>query len=170
MRQQKATRRPRGFTLVEVMAATLLTTIGLMAVFYLVGLGTAINTDARNTAQAYQAAQQEIEIIRNMPYTATGTFTGLINLSRAASTPEARFIRPDGTDDASRPRDNGYPGLVPAPARLPNASGGVIITNDATAGNKVKNVTVVVRWTDRGNEQRNVMLGTQISQGGIDPR
>ncbi|HEY3266915.1 MAG TPA: hypothetical protein VGM37_08315 [Armatimonadota bacterium] len=161
-----------GFTLIEVLAATFVTTVGLLAAFYLVGLGASVNTDAKITAQAYQAAQQEVEVIRNMPFNADGAFGGLISLTRPASTsttPEYRFLKPDGTDDASRPGDAGYPGLVPALANLPNGRGGVIITA-GDAGRICRNVTVVVRWTDRGGLERNVCIGTIIANGGIDPR
>lgn len=176
--RQSKIRPSWGFTLIEVLAATFVTTVGLISTFYLVGVGTSVNTDAKATAQAYQAAQQEIEIIRNMPYNPTGNFCGLIALNRPApsgSNPESRFLQSDGSDDASRPGDTGfangvsYPGLVSALASLPNGRGGVIIT-DATPDHLCKNVTVVVRWTDKGGTERNVAVGTMVSNGGIDPR
>lgn len=166
-------RMRRGFTLIEVMAATFMVTFGLVAAYFLVGLGTATNLDAKHTALAYQAAQQEIEFIRNMPYQGSDTFTGLQSLTRAApaaNVKEARFLKEDGSADASRPGDTGYPGYVKSLAELPNGSGGVIITNDATAGNLCKHVTVVVRWSDKGNLQRAIAVKTLISMGGIDPR
>ena len=160
--KEQMTKRRRGFTLIEVLGATVVLTVGLMAAFYLVGLGTSVNTDSKLTAQAYQAAQQEIEILRNMPYNATASSTGLKALS---ITSENRFVKPNGQWDASRPSDTGYPGLVPALAKLPNGRGGLILT-----GTDYKNVTVVVRWTDPGPTERQVVVGTIIAEGGIDPR
>lgn len=169
-------RRPRverGFSLVEVMGATVIVTVGLLATLALMLTGTTVNADAKRMAQAYQAAQQEIELLRNMPYRSTGAFAGLASVQKPASTNntvEARFLKPDGADDASRPGDTGYPGLVPALAQLPSGAGGLIITDDPMAGNQCKRVTVIVRWKDPGNVDRSVAVGTMIAEGGIDPR
>lgn len=171
----KRTRRtaPRGLTLIEVVISLTVVTVGLVSAFYLFAVSRVSLTDARNTTQAYFAAQQELEIIRNMPYQSNGSFGGLISLYRpstAAGTPEGRFLKPDGTDDASRPGDVGYPGLVLPLANLPNGTGGVIITDHPYAGNQCKVVTVVVRWSDRGNVQRQATLSSVIANGGINPR
>lgn len=163
----------RGFTLIEVMAATFMVTFGLVAAYYLVGLGTTTNMDAKHMTLAYQAAQQEIEFIRNMPFQGSETFTGLQSLTKLAppiGSKEARFLKEDGSADASRPGDTGYPGYVKSLAELPKGSGGVVITDDPAAGNLCKHVTVIVRWSDRGNLQRSVAVKTLVSMGGIDPR
>jgi len=179
-RGRKGMRRARGFTLIEVICATVLLTTGLMSAFYMVGLGTSVNADAKNMALAYQVAQQEIEILRNIPWEPSGTFGGLGSLYLPAfSSPdsagcyERRFLQPIGVYDASRPGDvnyNGrtYPGLVPALSQLPNGRGGLVITNPTTG--LYKNVTVVVRWTDPGNRERVIAVATSIAKGGIDPR
>jgi type II secretory pathway pseudopilin PulG len=170
----------RGFTLLEVLGATMLVTTGLMTAFFMVGMGTKVNTDAKNLAQAYQAAQQEIEILRNIPWQQSGTFTGLGSVVQLPLTTvtsdmcyENRFLLPNGNWDASRPSDtnlNGqtYPGLVPALGRLPNGRGGLIITG--ASSNAPKSITVIVRWTDPGNQERVIAVGTVITKGGIDPR
>lgn len=164
-----------GFTLIEVLAATVLLSTGLMAAFYMVGLGTSVTTDSKHMAQAYQAAQQEIEILRNIPWGPNGGFGGLGTLVRnpyaspdAAKCYEDRFLRPNGDADASRPGDTGYPGLVPALAKLPNGRGGLIVTDPGSGA--YKNVSVVVRWTDPGEVERVIAVSTSIAKGGIDPR
>lgn len=157
----------RGFTLIEVVCATAVTVIGLVSAFYLVGLSTGVNSDAKNAAQAYQAAQQEIELVRNIPF---ATLTTIVKASTPSGTPEARFLEPDGTDDASRPGDTGYPGLIPSLANLPNGRGGIIITDDATAAAQAKHVTVVIRWTEKGGQERSAIVGTIIAQGGMNAR
>jgi prepilin-type N-terminal cleavage/methylation domain-containing protein len=157
----------RGFTLIEVVAATAVTVVGLVSTFYLVGLGSTVNSDAKNVSQAYQICQQEIELLRNMPF---ATLQPLVKASTASGTPESRFLKADGTDDASRPGDTGYPGLIANLGNLRGGSGGVIITNDATASNQAKHVTVVVRWTDPNNQARSAIVGTIIAQGGMGAR
>lgn len=175
-RSHRSRRRgAQGFALIEVLGATILLTTGLMAAFFMVGLGTSVTTDSKHMAQAYQAAQQEIEILRNIPWGPNGGFGGLGTLVRAPyTTPdsakcyESRFLRSNGDPDASRPGDTGYPGLVPALAKLPNGRGGLIVTNPASG--TYKNVSVVIRWTDPGNKERVIAVATSIAKGGIDPR
>jgi prepilin-type N-terminal cleavage/methylation domain-containing protein len=183
-RRLRADRTPRktkrrGFTLIEVVCATAVTVIGLVSTFYLVGISTGINGDAKNTAQAYQVAQQEIELIRNMPF---ATLQPITKPSTAAGTPESRFLTTAGGDDASRPGDSGYPGLTNGLgsncglANLRNGRGGVIITNDTTVSadttvqSQVKHVTVVVRWTEPSGQERSAIVGTIVTLGGMDPQ
>jgi hypothetical protein len=156
----------RAFTLIEVLIAVLVLTTGLMTGFYMVAMGTAVDLDGKITTQAYMAAAQEVEILRNMPY------SRLQSITRTTTNPESRFLKPDGTDDASRPGDTNYnSNLVPALRNLPGrGTGGLIITNDSTAGNLCKRVTVVVRWTDKGNQPRLVTVNTNIASGGINLR
>lgn len=148
--------RGLGFSLVEVLGATTVLTVGLTAAFYLVGLGTSINTSSKLTSQAYQAAQQEIEILRNMPYD---------TLASVARSSEGRFVTPEGGEDASLPGDTGYPGSVSALAKLPGGRGGLLLS-----GTDSRKATVVVRWIEPGGVGRRVVIGTVISKGGIDPR
>lgn len=169
----------RGFTLLEVVCATAVTVVGLVSAFYLVGISTGVNSDAKNMSQAYQVAQQEIELIRSMPFT---TLQPITKAPTASGTPEARFLTTSGGDDASRPGDGGYPGLSNGLGancglgNLRNGRGGVIITNDTTVSSdsaiqsQVKHVTVVVRWTEAGGQERSAVVGTIVTLGGMDAR
>lgn len=159
--------KQRGFTLIEVMCAIVVTVVGLVAAFYLVGFSSTVTSDARNVARAYQVCQQEIELLRNMPY---ATLKPIVKASTASGTPESRFLTANGANDASRPGDAGYPGLIANLSTLSGGSGGVIITNDATALDQAKHVTVVVRWMDPGNQARSAIVGTIIAQGGMGGR
>jgi hypothetical protein len=164
---------------VEVLCAIVLTVVGIVSAFYLVAISTVGNSDARNMAQAYQAAQLEIELVRNIPF---ATLQTIIKAPTPAGTQEARFLKADGTSDASRPGDAGYPGQIPNLANLSGGSGGVIITNDSngtsttlgpngtTATYPAKHVTVIVRWTDPNKQPRYAVMGTIIAQGGIGAR
>ena len=159
--------RQRGFTLIEVMCALVVTVVGLVAAFYLVAFSSKVNSDARNVSRAYQVCQQEIELLRNMPY---ATLQPIVRASTASGTPESQFLTAAGGDDASRPGVAGYPGLMANLGTLSGGSGGVIITNDETALDQAKHVTVVVRWMDPGNQARSAIVGTIIAQGGIGAR
>jgi prepilin-type N-terminal cleavage/methylation domain-containing protein len=160
----------RAFTLIEVMAATVLVGVGMMASYFLLALGTKTNSDARYTALAYQAAQQEIEFVRNMPFQGSSSFSGLQSMTRTASGSDLpRFVTETGSDDASRPNDANYPGYVTALRSLPEGTGGLLVSNDPTAGNKLKHVTAIVRWKD-GKQTREIAVKTYVSLGGIDPR
>lgn len=70
-------RRARGFTLIEVLGATVVLVTGLLAAFYLFAQGTAMNTGSKAEMAAYLAAQKEIETVRNTSFhtVATRTFT-----------------------------------------------------------------------------------------------
>jgi prepilin-type N-terminal cleavage/methylation domain-containing protein len=170
----RARRRCRGFTLVEVITATAVLVTGLMAAFYLIGVGTAINTSARNQSIAYQCAQQQIEMLRNMPYQPISGTSGSLGLQSIIQSTEGPFRRFSGAPEPSYPGMTGYPGHVVALASLPNGRGSLIITNDPTLGNKMKHVTVIVRWAERGdsatNRSRFVTLNTIISSGGMNLR
>jgi prepilin-type N-terminal cleavage/methylation domain-containing protein len=165
-------KRVRAFTLIEVMAATVLVGVGMMASYYLLALGTKTNSDARYTALAYQAAQQEIEFVRNMPFQGSTSFSGLQSMTRTASGSDIpRFVTETGADDVSRPTDANYPGYVTALRSLPEGTGGLLVSNDPdpNVGNKLKHVTAIVRWKD-GKQTREIAVKTYVSLGGIDPR
>ena len=68
-----ATRRARqtGFTLIEMLMATAIVIVGLVAVAQLVPSSVLLNSNNRNDGTALVFAQREMELIREQPLTAT---------------------------------------------------------------------------------------------------
>jgi prepilin-type N-terminal cleavage/methylation domain-containing protein len=61
-------RRCRGFSLIEVLMAIVLITVGLSSVYYLVAVSIDSNNFSKDTNLAYQAANEQMEHLRQMPY------------------------------------------------------------------------------------------------------
>jgi Tfp pilus assembly protein PilV len=114
----------RGFTLLEVLIATVLLTTGVIIVAGLFSAGLSSSDDAEMTGIAMNLAQKRIEEIQNLNYT-----SGVANESRAAVA--------------------GFSGFQRA----------VAVTTPAT---DLKQVTVTVFWSDKGNDV-NTSLTTYIS-------
>ena len=76
MRRKVPTRRSseRGFTLTEMLIATVIVIFGLVAVAQLVPTSVMMNSNNRNDGTALAFAQREMEMMRSQPLTAT-TFT-----------------------------------------------------------------------------------------------
>jgi type II secretory pathway pseudopilin PulG len=72
--------RERGFTLVEMLIATLILIVGLVAVAQLVPTSVLLNSNNRNDGTALVFAQHELEAIRGQPLTAT-TFSDLAGIT-----------------------------------------------------------------------------------------
>jgi prepilin-type N-terminal cleavage/methylation domain-containing protein len=63
--------RERGFTLVEMLMATVIVLVGLVAVAQLVPASVMINANNRNDGTALVFAQRELEAMRSQPLSAT---------------------------------------------------------------------------------------------------
>jgi prepilin-type N-terminal cleavage/methylation domain-containing protein len=57
-----------GFTLIEVMFAVIIVSLALFSIAFLFAKGTIFVTEIRQTAIAIQAAQEEMELIRDMSF------------------------------------------------------------------------------------------------------
>jgi prepilin-type N-terminal cleavage/methylation domain-containing protein len=64
----------RGFTLIEMLFATVIVVVGLVAVAQLVPTSIMMNANNRNDGTALVIAQRQMEVLRSVPLTAT-TFT-----------------------------------------------------------------------------------------------
>lgn len=95
-----------GFTLIEIMLAVLIVSIGLVGIAFVFSRGSAFITEIRETSIAMQAASQEMELIRGMDFddilTLGSSFTtaGFSNLSNPTGT--LCVDNPFGTDDMRR--------------------------------------------------------------------
>jgi prepilin-type N-terminal cleavage/methylation domain-containing protein len=115
-----------GFTLVELLMATVIVLFGLVAVAQLVPVSVLMNSNNRNDGTALVFAQRELEAMRGQPLTAT------------------TFADPMGTDPTKVTCPPGYtcrlgdaaqPNIVLGGPVLPGSSGDPIIDFSATAVN-----------------------------------
>lgn len=58
----------QGFSMIEVLLAIVLVTVGLTAVSYVMAVGMGLSVDTRDTNLAYQAANEQIERLRRTSF------------------------------------------------------------------------------------------------------
>lgn len=136
----KLFRAKNGFTLVEVMVATLIGVTSLMAVgLMLTDSGAYSNKDNRSKIYALNALRDEMDTLRNTSFDSivTGTFTS---------------------------------STVPQLSRLPNGTGSVTVTSGASfgMGADIKKVTVAVSWTNSKGVAVTNSITTMMTRTGIN--
>ena len=131
-------RRQGGFTLVEVLVAFLVMTLGLLAVIRLQPALRQHAELARQRSEATRLAQQDIEALR-----------GFVQIGIAGSTPAFDAIA--AASYAIEPDALGSPRY------------GVERRVDAGAVPNARAVDVTVRWLDRAGEPQQVALATLIA-------
>jgi type II secretory pathway pseudopilin PulG len=57
-----------GFTLVDVLLSIAIITVGMVAVSYTMAVGIGLNIDTRETNLAYQAANAQMDYLRQLPF------------------------------------------------------------------------------------------------------
>ena len=61
-------RTTSGFTLVDVLLSIAVITVGMVAVSYTMAVGLGLNIDTRETNLAYQAANAQMDYLRQLPF------------------------------------------------------------------------------------------------------
>jgi Tfp pilus assembly protein PilV len=61
-------RTTSGFTLVDVLLSVAIITVGMVAVSYTMAVGLGLNIDTRETNLAYQAANAQMDFLRQLPF------------------------------------------------------------------------------------------------------
>ena len=88
MSEQK--QQQQGFTLVEMMIATIVVLVGLVAVAQLVPVSAVMSANSRNDGTALVFAQKELELIREqplgVPMTPPPTFTNALTVASGCTT------------------------------------------------------------------------------------
>ena len=120
-----------GFTLIEVMIALAIFTIGFLAVWALQHTSTKGNTTARNLTIATVCASDQLERLIEQPYTDTNLTAGT-------------HIPAQATDRI----DNNYNGTVDEPGESGPLSISWVVT-DNTPILRSKQITVTVMWNNQ---------------------
>jgi hypothetical protein len=121
--------------------------IGMTGVFYLMAVGTDMNINTREQMLAYQAANAQMDFLRQQPYTA------LTNVTNATF----------GTTSGSA----SYQAL----SQLANSQGFYTIVDYNTGTDIVKQLTVSVNWSRKSSSRnRTVTVSTLASKGGLNER
>jgi Tfp pilus assembly protein PilV len=131
-------RRQGGFTLVEVLVAFLMMTLGLLAVIRLQPALRQHAELARQRSEATRLAQQDVERLR-----------GFVQINMAGSAPAYETI--------------GSASYAIEPDALGSPRYAVERRVDAVAIPNARAVDVAVRWIDRAGEPQQVMLATLIA-------
>jgi type II secretory pathway pseudopilin PulG len=136
-----------GFTLIEAMLIITLLAVGMTGVFYLMAVGTDMNINTREQMLAYQAANAQMDYLRQKPYTM------LTNVTSSAF----------GTTTGSA----SYQAL----SQLANSQGVYTIVDYNTGSDIVKQITVTVNWSRKSSSRnRAVTVSTLASKGGLNER
>lgn len=93
---RKIINRQDGFTLIECLIAMVITTIGLLAVAGLMGVGIRLQTESRDAIAATSFAKAKIEELQNYAPTAAQRTRGgnlTTNVTNYNDSPDARFQR-----------------------------------------------------------------------------
>lgn len=133
-------RRDRGFSLIDLMIALFVTTLGALAVCSLIIASSSANSCAKDHQIAANAARHEIEILRGM------------NAHLLADRTDAPLL-----------------GSVPQLQELANSAGSLTIS-DYPSVPGVKAVTVTITWETRASpEPRSLSMSTLVTQDGLGP-
>jgi Tfp pilus assembly protein PilV len=133
-----------GFTLIEALIMIVLVIGGVSAIAYLMTVGTQMNAENQDTLNAYQAANEWAEFLRQVPFD---------NLQIASN-------KSFGTTSA----DVGYDSL----SKLYNPQGVYTVAYYGT-DDTMKQVTITVSWSRyKTTRDRSVSITTVIDQSGIN--
>ena len=166
-----------GFSLVEVVVATALVTLGLSGIYAMQGRTLQVMRSARDSGSASQLLQQRVEDLRLSEYADVAKSTGLVSLMNGSGG------KMESEDELTHARNlqeyvtiSTYvrPGVSPIPATQSftvTRTRGVATatsTGDLSAQSQVM-VRLWVTWQDRFKTQRRE-FATVLSRGGVSPR
>ena len=129
----------KGLTLVELIIAVAVLSVGLLSLYLVVIYGIKINRQAKILSLSYEIANKEMETIRNTP------FANLINQTNG------NFLSDSASDIAKL-----------------NAGNGLLTIRNYDGTSTIKEIIIKVNWTDNG-ESKTTTLTTLSTSGGISP-
>ncbi len=130
----------KGFTLIEITLTVLILIIISIGIVSIFSHGFAISTETREISIATQAAQQQMELIRDM------TFDDILALGTSFTFPSSTFPAPGFT-------------------HLTNPVGAVTVSSHGDSN--IQKVTVTVSWTSPQGRSSSKSLVTLITREGI---
>ncbi len=168
--------RERGFTLLEVMIATILLSLGLLTLAFAVGHSVLLVQSAQQDTVARQKARETIESVTTTLNTQNLSFDSICPLSGGASCIFVEGFTPlyqAGADGIFGTLDDAAAGLQTVPVPGPDGllSDGVSVPLTAfqrkvvitTIAANLKQVTVTIRYATAGGYVRDVTLTTYVS-------
>lgn len=134
--------RKRGFTILELMVALVLFSVGMLSVVQVFPANRKLLTQTANMTQATLLAQEQLEIVLTEPYAdlTTGTYAARAAVSSDTSSPFSLY---------DRRIDVAY--INPANRQV------------GTSDQGMKRVTVTIYWTERSVE-RTFTLSTYVTR------
>lgn len=154
-RLRRRLRVEAGFTIIEVMVATLVVTIGLLTAYLALNVASHSSSDVRQREEGISLARQITEDARSIPYsqlssaTLVSTLQGFPGLANTGS---------GSTWTVMRPSPNGYVYTVTATLSFPN-----------TPSTAVKQVTTTTSWTSFQGSSHSYTETTLVTSAGQDP-
>jgi len=138
-------RRERGTTLVEVIVATMLLTVGVLAVFGSMDTASQVSAVAEHRGTAARVATSEIETMRSWPYDEVGikpTSNGFTSRFESLPTVSGTRMRADASDPLL------IDGLSYDISR--HVTWSPISVGQSTIADGYKLITIIVDWVDTG--------------------
>jgi type II secretory pathway pseudopilin PulG len=149
-------KRSSGFTLIESLILMGLITIGVAGVVYLMAISSNMSIETKDTMNAYQAANEYMEYVRQQPFTST-------ELNPQTDTVWGSTNTIPCTNHACM----GYNSL----SKLLNSQG--LYTVEAyQASTTMKRITVKVNWSRKttASRDRSISIATIITDKGLNER
>ena len=134
---EKLLRNQSGVTLLELIAALFVLTVGMFGVIQMYHYGLGKMHALNESAVAMEAVQNEIETLRSLPY------------SQLRNTDSGHFVSE-----------------TPALARLVNATPRVRINDSSQGAKRLKEVTVSIKWTGENGRTIEKKVTTLIRDRG----
>lgn len=144
-----------GFTIIEVLVATLVLTIGLLTAYLALAVAVHSSSDVREREEGVSLARQVTEDARSIPYSQLSSST-LVSMLQAY--PGLANTGSGSTWTVMRPSPSGYKYTVTATLSFPN--------QPSTA---VKQVTVTTQWTTFQGKTYTYTETTLVTSAGQDP-
>lgn len=147
----------RGFTIVEVMVATLVLTVGLLTTYMMLNVAVHSSADVREREEGVSLTRQIVEDARSIPYSQLSSST-LVSMLQAY--PGLANTGTGPTWTIMRPASNGYNYTVTA---------NLTLLPDSTGKNYIKQVTVTTSWKSFQGNTHQYTETTLVSSAGQDP-